>query len=1081
MLLLVMLLALLYSAGPYLEKNYHDYFVRFVSTIVHQPVQIGEITLGSRGLEPILRLGDVIIFNNAKTKQLVKVRELQVGIDLIGSLFKWQIKPGLLLVRGSEFSVYQNKTGKIGILGIAAKVNDPSISHINIFNEITPWVLEQSKFKLEDINLKWRLATGELIKLQRLNLSLDNGVLQHELKMQGSLEQKDYPATFKADFKFRKDFSAETIPAITGNITLENWSSELTHLPFPRKQFLGPKTGEINFLIKQARIATGFLRKPLTISSVSGRVGWHQEAEGLKVNISKLEFMDDWLTFYGGSQLLFVPEERMPIVNIQLGFKLANLARAKLYYPVTLLPKDSVAWLDQAFIASKPILGNMVLVGPLAKFPFDHNEGKFAVISQLQDVHLNYDKEWPSIKNINGKMIFTNRSMLILARSAKILNKSTRLIEARIPDLENPILQIAGTINDDASTGLQFIRLSPLKDVVGRKLRNISLSGPMKFDLKMVMPLSADSLEKNTRVEGDIVLDNNVLRTTDLNLSINDLTGRLHFVDGNLMAENVKGKLFNYPVKLNVHTLNPNSKDPVTQINIIGSATVKNFEQAFAISLDPYLTGEFNYSSLLELHSLAKSNTFKLNSNLYGIKIDLPSPFNKTAMDKSRLDLTCYFGDNKLSELKINYNNQINAALLIKKNPANTLAIQAGEIKFGAKPAANITTSQGLVIMGDFVKLDWSLWQSYLYKTKASFAKLSSVLRQINLNVTEFHILGQIFKQVTFRAQPKEDGWQVAILMANVDGTLFLPNATKASIRGEFKKLYIDSEQQILTKIKPQDLPPLSFVIEELHYGAKNFNKVKFTTLQQPDGLKINQMSITGPKFNIEANGEWMAVKDKQHTVFRGTINSSDMGGLLKQWDLTNNVVAGEGSANFVLNWPFAPYAVTLPALSGSFALRISKGRIINLGHKTESKLNFGRVLSMLSLQALPRRLALDFSDLTQQGFSFDTMKGKLELSNGNLLVKKLTLDGELAYIRAYGRIGLKTYDYDLMLSAMLAIPTGLPLATTATVLGGPVAGVLSLVVDKAISSLTKKIAKKTANYNYHITGTWDKPYIDKK
>jgi len=98
----------------------------------------------------------------------------------------------------------------------------------------------------------------------------------------------------------------------------------------------------------------------------------------------------------------------------------------------------------------------------------------------------------------------------------------------------------------------------------------------------------------------------------------------------------------------------------------------------------------------------------------------------------------------------------------------------------------------------------------------------------------------------------------------------------------------------------------------------------------------------------------------------------------------------------------------------------------------------------------------------------------------GNAVVKKLNLDGAAAHIEANGRIGLKTQDYNIMLSVVPHISTSIPAATVGAVILGPVGGVVGLIADNIFSEVTKKITKRAANYNYHVTGSWERPNINK-
>jgi Predicted membrane protein len=133
MLVLVILLSGLYFASIRFD-TYRVDFAKFVSGIVQHPVQVAAITIGSHGLEPVLRLHDIVIFNDDKTQELLKAEELQVGIDLIGSLVKWQLKPDLLLIRGSKLEVEQDQTGKI-ILSVfpPSRLSNPQQKKIKLY------------------------------------------------------------------------------------------------------------------------------------------------------------------------------------------------------------------------------------------------------------------------------------------------------------------------------------------------------------------------------------------------------------------------------------------------------------------------------------------------------------------------------------------------------------------------------------------------------------------------------------------------------------------------------------------------------------------------------------------------------------------------------------------------------------------------------------------------------------------------------------------------------------------------------------------------------------------------------------
>lgn len=1055
----MLILTLLRFADPHLETH-HKNLEEFASALIKQPVSVRKITIRNNGFEPVLKLYDVAIFNEAKTKVLLQAQELQVGIDLIGSLFKWSIKPGLLVVHDANFFIYRDKSGELYFSGIKGTLSNSSTIPNSSFAEILTWLFEQSNIDLNDITLTWRLANGEVLKFNGLNLKLHNGVLQHELKINGNFMQKHLLTTkFEASLKLRGDILKQEIYALTGDVIIEDCLLKLPER-FSDGGFVVPQTGNINLLIKRSQVVAKFFRKPLTIDDLGGRIVWQNAKDNLVVEIDNFKYQDNWLAILGNLQFLFPPDKQSPIVDMQLEFSLADLAKAKLYYPVTELPPDATVWLDKAFISSKPMMGNMILQGPLAKFPFDHNEGRFLVKARLRDVHLNYNDAWPPLENINGKMTFANRSMVIVTHAARIMHTSVGSIKASIPDLDLPILSIDSFIDSDSSVGLKFVNSSPLKQTLAKKLQAVNLTGPMQLDLKMLIPLTLLVSQKDTKVDGSIILHDNYLQPYDLNFGLSKIRGELRFTENNLVADELSGELFKLPVSLTVDTLKAGAHDAITKITMAGSAAIKDIEKAFSVKLNPYVAGDFRYQALLELHDLAEENVFKLHSDLQGIAIDLPEPFAKEAPSKSKLDFAYYFGRN-ISQMIINYNDQINAALTKK----------GGEIKFGATPA-KILTASGIAISGYIKKLDWLVWRNYLAQIKNNFARVGSTIRQVSLNVDELRALGQEFKKIVVQAKPKSNGWEIMLSMPTIHGKIFFPGDAKAQIQGVFQKLYLNfgEQQKNAAQFVPQDLPPLHFTINDFRYDNKKFNKVEFITSPQLKGLKISKLTVADPKFDLIASGDWSVLGAKQQSALRGKIGSDDIGGLLKQLALTNDLIGGKGEAEFALKWPDAPYRPTFAKVDGTFVVSASGGQIVNLSGKTEAKLGLSRFLNLLSL----RHLSLDLGDLTQKGFGFDKLEGSFEITSGNAFAKKIVLDGSTALVIARGRIGLVAQNYDINLSVTPHITSSVPIA--AAFLGGPIVGLLSIVADQIVAPVINKVT----TYSYHITGGWDNPTVKK-
>jgi len=128
----------------------------------------------------------------------------------------------------------------------------------------------------------------------------------------------------------------------------------------------------------------------------------------------------------------------------------------------------------------------------------------------------------------------------------------------------------------------------------------------------------------------------------------------------------------------------------------------------------------------------------------------------------------------------------------------------------------------------------------------------------------------------------------------------------------------------------------------------------------------------------------------------------------------------------------------------------------------------------MLSVAAIPRRLSLDFSDVFDDGLSFDTLKGDFILNEGDAYTCNLKLEGSVADIGVVGRAGIAVEDYDQIavvrphVSSVLALP--------ATVVGGPALGAAMLL----FTNLFKKPLSAIGESYYRVTGSWEEPGLDK-
>jgi len=175
----------------------------------------------------------------------------------------------------------------------------------------------------------------------------------------------------------------------------------------------------------------------------------------------------------------------------------------------------------------------------------------------------------------------------------------------------------------------------------------------------------------------------------------------------------------------------------------------------------------------------------------------------------------------------------------------------------------------------------------------------------------------------------------------------------------------------------------------------------------------------------------------------------------------------GQTIARINASWPGTPAAFALANTSGSLEIEVGQGRILDVEPGAG-----GRLFGLLSLREIPRRLALDFSDLFKSGMSFNSIKGHFELRDGNAYTNDLAISSPSADITITGRTGLRDKDYE---QDMVVIPrAGVALPVVGALAGGPVGAAAGLVVQ----SLIGKRLNRAARSHYTVTGSWQKPLI---
>jgi uncharacterized protein YhdP len=131
-------------------------------------------------------------------------------------------------------------------------------------------------------------------------------------------------------------------------------------------------------------------------------------------------------------------------------------------------------------------------------------------------------------------------------------------------------------------------------------------------------------------------------------------------------------------------------------------------------------------------------------------------------------------------------------------------------------------------------------------------------------------------------------------------------------------------------------------------------------------------------------------------------------------------------------------------------------------------------LLGILNLQALPRRLTLDFSDVFSEGFAFDFVRGDVRIDQGVASTNNLQMKGVVAGALIEGSADLDKETQDLKVVVVPEINAGTASLYMATI--NPLVGLTSYLAQLILS----KPLVSAGTSQFHIDGTWSNPRVTK-
>lgn len=501
-----------------------------------------------------------------------------------------------------------------------------------------------------------------------------------------------------------------------------------------------------------------------------------------------------------------------------------------------------------------------------------------------------------------------------------------------------------------------------------------------------------------------------------------------------------------------------------------------------------------------------------IESNLAGLAIDLPAPLSKSAAESwpLRIEMTRSASGNPASlaananaidseDIRVALAGKLNASVSRRRNPQGQFVVTHAAYAVGNEAVAADGPPSVRV---DLPSLDLDAWRDAIKQIgmpksappeQIASAKADNLIpERVNLKTSKLRVAGRDFDNVAFDAQRVATGWQGNVVADQVAGKLsYIDVSDKAPTKSGFTtaassrlvarlvRLTIPKSdsgsaqvQRALDATKQKDFPAIDLVADRFELRGRSLGRLEVVAENVGRGdtreWQLEKLGLTMPEASFTAKGVWGHAGNSENTKLDFSLESSDVGALLDRFGVVKTVKNGTAKLSGDVGWNGGPTSIDFATMTGRLKLEADKGQFL------KADPGIAKLLGVLSLQSLPRRFLLDFSDVFEKGFAFDTIRADATVAKGVASTHDFKMMGALATVLMSGSADLEHETANLHVLVMPEINAGT--ASLGVALLNPAIGLAAFVAQY----LFKDPIARALTLEYNVTGPWVKPNVTK-
>jgi len=822
-----------------------------------------------------------------------------------------------------------------------------------------------------------------------------------------------------------------------------------------------------------ARVELPWLfRDAIALREAALELEWSRDPESLRLRVARLEAANQDAAVSASGQLEIPGDGASPRIDLEAVARDVQLAAAPRYLPVAIMPERVVTWLDSALLAGRVAEARAVFRGATQDFPFRDDEGLFKVEFDIADGQLDFRPGWPSADALAASVRFENEGLWAEVQEARLLEVKAGPASVAIPDLRQGRLSIEGEARGELGEFRRFALASDfLERILGRGLAPAEVrAGEASAEVDLLLPLRSI---RDTRAVVDLQISGGTVAYGFLGEPVRDIDARINIDNAQVSAREIRASLAGEAFSADITVL----EDGAIRLAGGGAIDAGGLARVLRLPIDTWARGTTDWRAQLQFPAPGSLAPLELafSSQLEGLAIELPEPLFKSAEQARQLRVKAAFPTAGLVDAELEWDDSLRVnARIDRSGPEAVLLAVPGAVE-GEPP--------GLAFSGAIRELDLGAWLEVEFPEKIDPSGLPAQIAGGRVLIGHLDAPWLPSDDLLLDVARQADHWQVELNAMRVEGTLEVPFALYGDepLRARLGRLWADSGQAAAQQsssgqppgdraepasLDPARVPPLDIEIEDARYGDIRLGSVSARVLHEEDGFELIGLEGIGEGFIIQAEGSSRLSDTVDQSRLGVTIESDDVGATLEYMGFRRSMDARQASFEADVRWTGGLRSDWLAAIEGEASILIRDGTLVGV------EPGAGRVFGLLSVQALPRRLALDFKDVFGEGTAFDRIRGDFRFEDGSAYTDNLVMQGPAAEMVVVGRIGLVERDYDQ--KVVIAADLGRTLPVAGTVVGGPAVGAALFLLSEILSKPFE------TQVTYHLGGSWEDPVVER-